>query len=78
MGSDRFMEERDACPSRLAAANARIGELETESRQLLSLVEACRNLRRILEDTADGTYSNLNPTKEAIRAIMAALRGLGG
>jgi hypothetical protein len=36
MGSDRFMEERDACPSRLAAANAKIAELERELAELRS------------------------------------------
>lgn len=30
MGTDRYMEERDACPSQLAAANAKIAELERE------------------------------------------------
>lgn len=63
MGTDRYMEERDACPSRLAAANAKIVEL------LRELTETRRQ-----RDVAEDTLRDVMKQRDELRFAQAADR----
>lgn len=75
MGTDRYMEERDACPSRLAAANARIVELERERDETLALAARVNKERYELRSAQAADRERV---REVVETAAAAVLGPNG